>query len=81
MKLKLLVTALIGLGSVVAMAGSASADIVCNGEHECWHTTEHATYPHGIVVHHDDWKWKGERYKWHEHDGRGYWKGGVWVTL
>ena len=82
MKLKVcaLATA-VALGGIAMTINSVSADVVCNGEHECWHSTEHLTYPKGVTVHADDWKWKGDRYHWHEHEGRGYWKGGVWVTL
>lgn len=72
---------LVGVTGVALAPATASASIACNAEHECWHTTENLTYPKGITVHDDNWKWRGKRYHWHEHDGRGYWKGGVWVTL
>jgi hypothetical protein len=41
-------------------------------------------YPAGVRVHvhPDDWKWKEhEHYRWREHAGRGYWRGGVWVDI
>jgi len=40
-------------------------------------------FPHeaGVVVHEDDWHWgPHERYAFREHEGRGYWRGGKWVT-
>jgi len=32
----------------------------------------------GVVIHEDDWS-PGERHRWREHEGRGYWRGGHWV--
>ena len=33
----------------------------------------------GLTIHDNDWKWKeGEKHKWREHEGKGYWKGGTW---
>jgi hypothetical protein len=74
--------AMIASGALVYTATGASADVVCNGDGDCWHTHERYTYPGGVTVtvHPDDWKWQeNEKYRWHEHDGRGYWKGGVWI--
>jgi hypothetical protein len=36
-----------------------------------------------LRVYDDDWKWKeGEKYRWREAGpGRGYWRGGVWVSI
>ena len=73
---------LLSAGAVVLSAGSASADVVCNDEGDCWHAHEHYTYPPSatITVHPDSWHWSGnEKFRWHEHEGRGYWHGGVWV--
>ena len=67
--------------SLVVMATSASAEVVCNREGDCWHVTEHAWIrpEHGLIIHPDNWRWKeGERHAWREHDGRGYWQGGAW---
>jgi hypothetical protein len=34
------------------------------------------------VIHPDNWKWgDADHYKWREHEGRGYWRDGVWVTF
>lgn len=40
----------------------------------------HAEY--GIVIHPDNWRWRRhEHYVWHEHEGRGYWHNGIWITF
>ena len=73
---------LLTAGTVAFTATTASADVVCNGEGDCWHTQDHYTYPPQaiITVHPDDWKWKdNEKFRFHEHEGRGYWRGGVWI--
>jgi hypothetical protein len=75
---------LLSAGSIAFTTTSASADVVCNKEGDCWHVKDHYTYPPEVTiqVHPDDWKWgENEKFKWHEHEGqgRGYWKGGVWI--
>jgi hypothetical protein len=72
--------------SLVVMATSASAEIVCNREGDCWHVTEHAWIrpEHGLVIHPDNWKWEereGEKFRWREHEGRGYWHEGRWMEI
>ena len=74
--------AALAIGTVAFTAGSASADVMCNNEGDCWHVKERPTYPPGvtITVHPEDWKWgEKENFKWREHEGRGYWQGGVWI--
>jgi hypothetical protein len=81
---KLAAALVLGLGAATLSATSASAAIACNAEGQCWHVRGHYSYPpsYGIVVHPDGWRWgPGEHYVWHEHPGRGYWRGGVWVRL
>jgi hypothetical protein len=87
MKLKL-TTVLAGLmaaGAVTATASSASAYVVCNRAGDCWHTHARPAYGPGYILHGDDWyfhrTWAGDpHYRWHEwHDGRGFWRDGVWV--
>ncbi len=76
--------ALVGSVAFALTATAASAEIVCNGEGECWHAREHAEYKpeFGVRVHPDDWKWKeSEHYKWREHEGRGYWRNGIWIDI
>jgi hypothetical protein len=30
----------------------------------------------------DSWKWgEKEHYKWRDHEGHGYWRGGAWIGL
>lgn len=76
--------AIIGAGALALTTSGVSAEVVCNGAGDCWHTHEHYDYQpsFGVTVHPDNWKW-GDRdhYRWHEHEGRGYWKSGVWITF
>ena len=83
--MKYLTSAVFGAACVLTLtATAASADIVCNREGECWHVKGHYEYKSewGIVVHPDSWKWEAkEKYKWREHEGRGYWRNGAWVAF
>ena len=77
---------IIGAGAFAAMTSTASAEIVCNGAGDCWHVHEHYDYQpsFGVTVHPDNWRWEDrdhDHYRWHEHDGRGYWKSGVWIQF
>lgn len=81
---KLALATLFGAGVLAFTAGTAAADIVCNQEGECWHVRHHYDYhpEFGLVVHPDGWAWgPNDHYRWHEHSGRGYWKGGVWISF
>jgi hypothetical protein len=73
--------ALIALGAACFAATSASAGIVCNEDGDCWHTATVYEYnpQWRLTVHPDDWVWRQGNYRWREHEGRGYWRGGVWV--
>ncbi|HJW39716.1 MAG TPA: hypothetical protein VJ476_00640 [Rhizomicrobium sp.] len=76
--------AVLSLGALALSTGAASAYIVCNADGDCWHTHDQYTYPDqsGIIVHEDNWAWHdGDKYRWHEHDGRGFWRSGIWVTF
>jgi len=69
---------------LMAMASSASAAIACNREGDCWHVRNAYRYhpEFGVVVHENNWKWGvGEKYRWREHTGRGYWRNGVWIRF
>ena len=70
--MKHLGSAVVGIVGILALtATSASAAIVCNEEGDCWHH-----------VYGDDWKWADadhDKYRWREHEGRGYWNKGVWI--
>jgi len=69
---------------LTAMATGASAAIVCNREGDCWHVKGRYNYrpEFGITVHPNNWRWGvGERWRWREHEGRGYWRNGIWIRF
>jgi hypothetical protein len=83
------ILAALGAGTLALSATSASAYTVCNRAGDCWHTDARYKYREpGIVVHPDDWyfhqdwdhdharHWRAEH-----HEGRGFWRNGVWVTF
>lgn len=75
---------LLGAATLAVAATSASAEIVCNREGECWHVNRHYDYrpEFGLVVHPDGWAWgPGDHYRWREHRGHGYWHNGIWIRL
>jgi hypothetical protein len=77
-------TLLGAVGAFALTATAASAEIVCNDEGECWHVRGTVEYrpEHRVHVHPDNWKWeKHEHFKWREHEGRGYWRGGKWERI
>ena len=81
---KIAAAAALAASALAISATAASAEIVCNNEGECWHTHRHYEYrpEFGITVHPNGWVWgAGDRYRWHEHHGRGYWHNGIWVTF
>ena len=85
---KVLLSGVFALGTIAAFSPPASAYIACNHEGDCWHTDERARAP-GVRFdyHPDDWyfhrHWDADRdHHWREyHEGRGYWRNGVWITL
>jgi hypothetical protein len=80
--MKLVMTAALLGASMFGLATTASADVVCNGEGDCWHVRHRYNYDPGfhVTVHPDNWRWReSDRYRWREHEGRGYWRSGVWV--
>ena len=78
--------AIAGAAGLMATAGAASADVVCNREGDCWRTHEHYDYrpAWGLRIHDDNWRWREserERYRWRDYH-RGYWgRNGVWITF
>ena len=75
--LQVAAAAILAAGTMAVTSSAASADVVCNGAGECWHTHDHYKYDpgFGVVVHPDNWKWgDADHYKWREHEGRGYWR-------
>jgi hypothetical protein len=76
--------ALLATGATVAMTDSASARVACNREGECWHVRGDYNYrpEFGLTVHDDGWRWgRHDHYRWHEHNGHGYWRNGIWIRL
>jgi hypothetical protein len=78
------ITLLMGSGALIATTGAASARMVCNTSGDCWHTDTSYNYPErGYSRHNDDWyfhqTWNNDRHYRDPHDGRGYYKSGVWI--
>jgi hypothetical protein len=76
----------IGAAALALAATSASAAVVCNDEGDCWHVKGEAKYKPELKLHvyGDDWKFADkdkDRYRWREHEGRGYWRSGVWIGI
>jgi len=74
----------LGLGATALSGGVSLAAVACNDDGDCWRSKEIYSYPTEghVVVQPDDWTWKSdEHYKWHEHEGRGYWGNGEWKTF
>jgi hypothetical protein len=75
---------LAALGIMALTATTASAAIVCNEEGDCWHAKKRYDYrpEFHLQVYPDDWRWAeadNGKYHWREHEGPGYWRGGVWI--
>ena len=82
------ITMFIATGALVATSGAASARMVCNSTGDCWHTDSNYAYPRtGYTNHNDDWyfhqHWNGDNRTHYRdpHEGRGYYKSGIWITL
>jgi len=76
--------AVLSLGALALSTGAASAYIVCDADGDCWHVHDRYAYPDtaGVVIHDDTWNWTDStQYRWREHEGRGYWNNGLWVTF
>lgn len=75
-----LIAAVAGAGALAFSPVTASAYVACSGS-VCWHVQERHEYPATarVVIHEDNWRWRRhERYRFREHEGRGYWRGGTW---
>jgi hypothetical protein len=83
------IAALVGAGALMVTAAPATARVVCNNEGDCWHTDSVPRHVPGVTfnVHPDDWyfhqHWDSDRDRHFRdyHEGRGYYRGGVWVQL
>jgi len=87
--LKLALPLTMGVCLVAFTVGTAQAYVVCNHEGDCWHTDSRYHYHNDVQVEvhpdvwyfHHDWD-HDNQYHWRgHHEGRGYWKNGVWVTF
>jgi hypothetical protein len=80
---------LIATGFAAAIPTAASAAVVCNRDGDCWHSDRNYRYPREMPLerHPDHWyfhqNWSESRDRhWRDyHEGRGYYRGGVWVTF
>ena len=83
---KLALAAGVSLAALTISTLSASAYVACNHEGDCWHTESRVRAP-GVTFeyHPDDWyfhqHWDRDRHWRDYHEGRGYWRNGVWITL
>jgi hypothetical protein len=83
---KALLCAAMGAGLMAATMSTASAYVACNRDGDCWHTETRGRAP-GVRFdyHPDDWyfhqKWDDRRHFRDYHEGRGYYRGGIWITL
>ena len=79
--------ALLIAGAVLTFSATASsAAVVCNRDGDCWRVKGRPSYygpDLGLRIYGDSWRWKrGENYRWRDTGrGRGYYRGGSWVTI
>jgi len=81
---KLAAAALLSAATLAVTATSASAYIACNREGVCWHVHDRYAYraEYGVVIHPDNWRWRArDHYVFRDHEGRGYWRNGIWITF
>ena len=81
---KIATAAVLTAGILALSASGASARIVCNEDGDCWHSHEDFVVSPELRlnVHPDGWKFgEDNHHRWHEHEGRGYWRGGNWVEI
>ena len=77
------VASLVAIGALAATSTAAEARTVCNRFGDCWHESDRYDYPAtlGVRFYNDDWRLRHHNgYHWRDrHDGRGYWRSGVWI--
>ena len=79
--MKYLKTAVLAVLGTVALTAGASAAVVCNEDGDCWRTKERLTYPPDarVQIYEDDYT-LAPKYRWRDaREGRGYYRGGVWI--
>jgi hypothetical protein len=83
---------IVGAAGLIVIATPASARVVCNSYGDCWHTDARYDYnrydrDQRPVYHSDDWyfhqHWDSDRdHHFREsHEGRGYYKNGIWLSF
>ncbi len=77
------VAALLGIGAIAATTTAADARIACNRFGDCWHVNDNYTYPGtlGVRFYDDNWRLHRGYHLRGDHEGRGYWRNGLWVTF
>jgi hypothetical protein len=67
---------LVAAGALALATASASAEIACNSEGDCWHVKRHDYHPDlKLTIHPDNWKWAE-----HEHE-KYRWRNGAWIDI
>jgi len=79
------IAALVGISALAATTTAATARTVCNRDGDCWHESDRYQYPptFGVRFHGDNWhRSHHDRYHWRDnHEGRGYYRQGLWVAF
>ena len=87
---KLIATAALAGGIAMMTAAPASAYVACNRDGDCWHSESRYRSPPGVSFswHNDDWyfhqRWDDNTDSRHYrdyHQGRGYYRNGVWLSF
>jgi hypothetical protein len=79
------VTALVGVGAMAATTTASEARTVCNDYGDCWHESSRYDYPSTLRVRFHNNRWHRhhhDRNSWRDnHEGRGYYRQGLWITF
>ena len=84
---KILAAAALAGGLAMMASAPASAYVACNSVGDCWHTDSRYRAPPGVTFsfHNDDWyfhqKWDDRNHYRDYHDGRGYYRNGIWLSF
>ena len=79
------VGALLAAGTITATSTPASARVVCNRYGDCWRVHDRYDYPAALGIHFYSDSYYNHRWPhrhWRaDHEGRGYWRNGIWIRL
>ena len=79
------VAAMLGIGALAATTTAAEARTVCNRFGDCWQERDRYDYPPtlGVRFYNDSWRFHHRHgYRWRDHhEGRGYYRNGLWITF